>query len=97
MQMYLQNVTQNGISQRARLHREEHFDTTIQVAGHQIRTTQEDIVLPTMAKVIDAGVLQEAANDGSHRDGVTHAGDTWSEAADATHLGSMRTPAWEAR
>jgi hypothetical protein len=31
-------------------------------------------------------LLQEAADDGGHRDGVTHAGDAWPEAADATHL-----------
>src|SRR5215831_12416414 len=86
MQMHLQNVTQNSISQRARLHWEEHFDATIQVAGHQISTAQEDVVLFAMAKVIDAGVLQETANDGRYRDGVTHTGDTWSEAAHATHL-----------
>src|SRR5262245_5053459 len=86
MQMYLQNVTQNSVSQWARLHWEEHFDATIQIAGHQIGTAKEDIVLPAMAKVIDAGVLQETADDGCHRDGVTHARDTGSEAANATHL-----------
>ena len=58
MQMNLQNVTQNIISQWAGFHRKEYFDTTIQVARHQISTLQEDFVLPAIAKVIDAGVLQ---------------------------------------
>jgi hypothetical protein len=51
--MYLQNVAQNGLAQRAGLHREEHFDATVQVAWHQIRAPQEDFVLPAMVKVID--------------------------------------------
>jgi hypothetical protein len=75
--MYLQNVAQNGLTQRARLHREEHFDATIQVAGHQICAPQEEVVLPAMVKVIDAGVLRKRPDDGGHGDGVTHAGNAW--------------------
>src|SRR5208283_6228817 len=67
------------------LHREVHLNSPIQIAGHEVRTAEIDLVLSAVAVVEDPAVLKEATYDAGDMDVLAGSGDAGSQAADAAH------------
>ena len=61
----------------------DHLDAAIEVALHQVGAADVDLFLAAVEEVVDARVLEEAADDRSHRDVVADAGNAWPQAAHA--------------
>jgi hypothetical protein len=50
------------------LNRKDLLHSTIQVASHQIGASNKHLLMPSIAEVVDACVLQEAPDNWGHRD-----------------------------
>ena len=48
--------------------REQHFNSAVKVAGHQIGTTHQHFLIATMAEIEDTAVLQEPSQYADHTD-----------------------------
>src|SRR5215216_4455177 len=64
---------------------EDHFDSPVKIALHQVGTAKINLVLATVAEVIDAAMLQEAANQTDHADVLAPTGNARSQAACPAH------------
>ena len=62
---------------------EGHFATFEEIAGHPVSRAEVDFVVATIGKVEDAGVLKEAADDGTDTNATGEAFDSGAEDAEA--------------
>src|SRR5215467_6371362 len=76
-QVQAENIAHNDLSEVWNCHGKQQFDPTVEVAWHEIRTAEKDLLVSAIAKIIDPGMLQEASNYGRHRDGLAHPRNTW--------------------
>ena len=60
------------------------LDTAVQVSGHKVGRSDVHLGVGTTTELVDAGVLEEASDDGGDVHVLGFAGDTREDAADAT-------------
>ena len=63
----------NALSQLRIFQGKERFNTLVQVTQHPVRVSQIDFAVPTIFKIKDAAVFQEAANNASYPDAAAEA------------------------
>ena len=59
----MQDILHDHLAQAWVVYREKEFNTPFEVAWHQISTAEPHFLRATVTEIIDAGMLQEAAND----------------------------------
>ncbi len=96
VQMHPQALLDDPRLQYLVQHRECHLDATEQVAVHPVRTGQVDHLGTVNQEVIDAVMLEEAPDDGAHRDVLRQARHSRAQRAHPTddqvdlHAGARR-------
>src|SRR5262245_14912267 len=68
--------------QRRICQREHDLDTMIQVARHQVRAAEIDLLLTAVAEVVDTAVLQKPPDDADHTDALADARNARPQTAD---------------
>src|SRR5262249_27764394 len=76
-QVQAENIADDDLSEVWNRHGKQQFDPTVEVAWHEIRTAEKDLLVSAIAEIIDPCMLQEAPNYGRHRDGLTHPRNAW--------------------
>ena len=67
------------------LDREDHPDSPVEIAFHQVSTAEVDLILTTVTEIVDTTVLEEAADHTDHADVVAPTGNARSQAACAAY------------
>jgi hypothetical protein len=57
LQLYPQDILDQGLPRPRLLNGKEELDPAIQVAWHQIRTAEQHVILPTVTEIIDTRML----------------------------------------
>ena len=78
------------------LDREDDLDPAVEVPLHQVGAAKIDLVLSAVAEVVDAAVLEEAADDADHPDVLAPARHARPQAAAPRTMRSILTPACDA-
>src|SRR5262245_24870703 len=63
--------------------REGDLHAVVEIPGHPVRRGEEVLLVATVQEVVDAGVLEEAIDDGDDADPLGQTGQAGAEAADA--------------
>jgi hypothetical protein len=82
----LGDVIPDCVPQFGVLDGKQDFDPPIQIARHEIRAAEEDLLVTTVAEVVDPRVLQKPADYRGHGDVLADARHSRPETADSTHL-----------
>ncbi len=74
-QIYRQRHVAQLRPQPGVIHRRQHLHPVIEIALHQVRAADQQLVVagPAVGKVVDAAVLQEAPDQAHHADILAHA------------------------
>jgi hypothetical protein len=62
----VENVLADVADQAGVLNGDEGFDAAVEVAGHHVGAAQEEVGLAAVVEVVDAGVFEKAADDGTN-------------------------------
>src|SRR4051812_46856512 len=80
-QIQVEDLVADAVREPAIRDRHHHFDAAIEVARHQVRAADVDLLVAAVAEVPDPAVLEEAADDAADADAIADAGNARAEAA----------------
>ena len=84
-QIDMQALFQNLCLEYRIIHRETGFHAVKQIAIHPVSTGAVHQVVATMVEMVDAGVLQKAADNGAYADVFRQSGDAGFQATNTAH------------